>query len=172
MTIALYAQFLLNAVFFGFSMGVAPVISYNYGSQNVDQTRKIFKYCMIFVVGASILAFSISEILAPTIVALFAEKGSSVYELTLDGFALFSANFIFAGVNIFTSSMFTAFSNGKVSALISFMRTFVFITLSILILPEFFGVNGIWISTTVAEFLSIIMCIFYMNKYKKEYNLI
>lgn len=169
-TIILYVQFLINAVFMGFSMGVAPVISYNYGEENYEQIKKIFKYCIIFILASSIMAYGISVVFEADFVRLFTEKGSDVYNIAVKGFSIFSINFLFAGVNIFATAMFTAFSNGKVSAIISFLRTFVFITAGLVILPMIFAANGVWVAMAVAEFLSMIVSIVYLYKYRKEYQ--
>lgn len=169
-TILLYAQFFLSAIFIGFSMGVAPVISYNYGSQNTVQIKKVFKYCMIFILICSILCCVNAIIFSPLIITIFAQKDSNVYNIAIEGFKLFSLSFLFSGINIFTSALFTALSNGKVSATIAFMRTFVFITICLISLPLIFGVNGVWLSITAAELISTIMCLIYILVYRKEYN--
>lgn len=52
-TIAMYFQFVFTAVYFGFSMGVAPVISYKFGEKNIPQLRHIFRICMTFVLACS-----------------------------------------------------------------------------------------------------------------------
>jgi len=169
-TIMLYAQFFLSSIFMGFSMGVAPVISYNYGSQNFNQIKKVFKYCIIFILVCSILCCIMAIAFSPIIITIFARKGSNVYNIAMDGFRLFSLSFLFAGVNIFTSALFTALSNGKVSAIIAFMRTFVFITAGLISLPLIFGVNGVWLSITAAELISTIMCLIYILVLRKDYN--
>ncbi|ABR46842.1 MATE efflux family protein [Alkaliphilus metalliredigens QYMF] len=169
-TVLLYTQFLLTAIFLGFSMGVAPIISYNYGSQNIIQIKRIFKYSMIFTFAGSLAAFVNSLLFAPFLIQIFAQKASNVYTIALDGFTIFSISFLFSGFNIFSSAMFTAFSNGKVSAIISFMRTFVFIAIGLLLLPLIMGVTGAWWAITLAEFLSMLMCLLYLIKYKKRYS--
>ena len=144
-TIVLYGQFLFNALYMGFSMGVAPVISYNHGSQNLPLLKRIFKICIGFISISSILITIMALVSSPVIVEIFTPIGSATYDIAKTGFFLFSINYIFAGINIYSSSMFTAFSDGKVSALISFVRTFVLIVLNILLLPYLIGVNGVWL---------------------------
>lgn len=170
MSIVLYGQFLVTAIYIGFSSGVAPVISYSYGEQNKKQTRKIIKYSAIFIAVSSISSYIIFMISASSIVEIFFSKGSNVYDIGYNGLIIFGTSFLITGVNIFTSSMFTAFSNGKVSAIISFFRTFIFIVGGILILPKIIGVNGIWISVPLAEVLSIVISINYIYKYKDDYG--
>ena len=152
-TIVLYGQFLFNALYMGFSMGVGPVISYNDGSRNVPLLRRIVLICLTFTVTASAAITAAALAASPVIVSIFTPPGTETYELARTGFFLFSFNFIFAGLNIFSSAMFTSLNNGPVSAVISFMRTFVFITLNILILPEFIGVTGVWLAVPFAEFI-------------------
>lgn len=169
-TIILYAQFLFTALYIGFSLGISPVISYNYGSSNTKMLKKIFKICMTFIICSSILVFIFSLLFSKSIVAVFAQEGTNVYEIAINGFILFSLSYLFAGINIFTSSMFTAFSNGKISAIISFMRTFVFIVIGIVVLPIFLEVNGIWLAVPFAEILSIILSLSYLLSQKSIYH--
>jgi len=170
MSIVLYGQFLVTAIYIGFSSGVAPVISYNYGEQNKKQTRKIIKYSALFIAISSISSYIIFMLSASSIVEIFSSKGSNVYDIGYNGFIIFGTSFLITGVNIFTSSMFTAFSNGKVSATISLFRTFIFIVGGVLILPKILGVNGIWISVPVAEVMAIVISINYIYKYKDDYG--
>lgn len=170
MSIVLYGQFLVTSVYIGFSSGVAPVISYNYGEQNRKQLRKIIKYSAIFISIISLVSYAISMLLASNIVGIFSSIGSNVYDIGYNGFTIFGTSFLITGVNIFASSMFTAFSNGKVSATISFFRTFIFIVGGILILPKFMRENGIWISVPLAEILTMIISISYIYKYKNNYG--
>ena len=154
-TIVLYGQFLFNALYMGFSMGVAPVISYNYGRDNRSLLQRIFKICISFVGVSSVLITMIALAASPLIVEIFTPKGSETYEIAKTGFFLFSVNYVFAGINIFASAMFTAFSDGKVSAIISFVRTFVMIVVNIVLLPYIIGVNGIWLAVPVLSLIHI-----------------
>lgn len=169
-TIVLYGQFLFNALYMGYSMGVAPVISFNYGKKNTVLLKRIFKICTLFISISSIVITSLALISSPLIVEIFTPRTTETYEIAKNGFFLFSINYIFAGINIFASSMFTAFSNGKISAIISFVRTFGMIVANILLLPKFIGVNGIWLAVPVAELLTMFLSIYYFFKMRKTYH--
>lgn len=169
-TIVLYGQFLFTSMYLGFSMGVAPVFSYHYGDQNEDQLKRLFRICTRFIVISSVVITVAALCFASAIVGIFVLKGSHTYELALRGFLLFSINYIFAGVNIFASSMFTAFSNGKISAVISFFRTFILIVISVLLLPMILGVDGVWLSIPIAELLTIVISIWYFYTQKDRYH--
>lgn len=169
-TIVLYAEFILTSIFYGYASGVAPVFSYNYGSRNTYQLKNIFKISMAFVLQASIFIYFLSLLVSPYIIDIFAKENSSVFYIALKGFFIFAVSFFFTGTNIFSAAMFTAFSNGKVAAIIMVLRTFVFLSLAILLLPLIIDVNGIWLAVPAAEFLSAIVSSFYFIKYRKVYN--
>lgn len=171
-TIVLYGQFLFNALYMGFSMGVAPVISYNYGRMNKNMLKRLFKICIGFIGVSAVLITAFALISSPHIVEIFTPKGTHTYEIAKSGFFLFSINYIFAGLNIFTSSLFTAFSNGKVSATISFIRTFVLIVINVIMLPHIIGVNGIWLSVPSAEFMTFFLSLYFLYSKKGKYHYI
>ena len=104
------------------------------------------------------------------IVEIFTPKSSAIYEIARRGFFLFSFNYVFAGINIFASAMFTAFSNGKVSAAISFLRTFVFIVASVLLLPYLIGVDGVWFAVPLAEGMTIFVSVYFFRAKKEVYH--
>ena len=165
----LYIQFLLNAAYLGFTSGVSPRISYNYGRQDEKQVENLFKYSLIIICVFGIVTFFMSRAMSEILISLFAEKGSSLFDISHNGFMIFSMAFLVAGINIFGSGMFTAFSNGKISAILSLMRTFVFFLMGIFILPRIMGVNGVWLVVPFAEVSTMIVSLTFMYKYKKAY---
>lgn len=164
-TILIYSQFLLSSLYLGFSMGVAPVIGFKYGNRNIEQLKQIFRSCLAFIGASSALVFCVSFLGGSLITRLFVKEQEEVYVLARAGFVIFSFSFLFSGMNIFTSSLFTALSNGKVSAVLSFLRTFGFITLGLLTLPEIIGINGVWLAVPVAEALTFCFSWAFLKKY-------
>lgn len=150
-TILIYSQFLLTSLYIGFSMGVAPIISYHYGSGEQNRLRRVFRICLSFVAAVSLAVFGAAQIFGSFMVSAFAAEGTAVYEIADRGFHIFSWAFLFCGFNIFASAAFTALSNGKVSALISSLRTFVLLVPALLILPYFGGETGVWLAVPAAE---------------------
>lgn len=169
-TIVLYAQFLMTSAFMGFSNGIAPVVSFNYGSGNVRQLKKIFKISVWVIAVVSAAVFVIAETCSDVVIMVFTPAGSEVFGLTKYGFAIFSFSFLCTGMNIFASALFTAFSNGKISAILSFLRTFVFLTACLLFLPLFWGVDGIWLAVPVAEVMALFVSVYYLVRFKKVYQ--
>lgn len=169
-TVMNYSQFLLNTVFIGFSMGVAPIIGFNHGSKDINRQKRVLHSCLQFISVASIGIFIISYFGGGVIVRMFADNKSNVFHLASEGFKLFAINFLFSGLNIFSSAMFTALSNGKISALLSFLRTFAFLVIAILVLPYIFGINGIWLAIPVAEAMAFILSLFFVIRQLKIYR--
>lgn len=169
-TIIQYAEFLMNSLFFGFAMGVAPVFSFNYGSGNRPQTKRIFKICVGAVGVSSLFIFLMAEIFGKHVVGIFAPPGTQVYALASEGFRIFSVCFLLVGANIFASALFTALNNGKLSAIISFLRTFIFISAAILILPNFMGITGIWLAVPIGEALAFVISLFLILRKRQEYG--
>lgn len=159
-TIVLYVEFLLVAVYLGFSSGIAPILSYNYGEGNRLQLKRLFRMSLYFVLGCSVISFSVSILCAKQLVGIFTPQGSQVYTLAVHGFYLYAICYLFKGINTFASSLFTALSDGITSAFLSFMRTLVLILPGLLLLPYVIKVDGIWLAVPLAEFLSVLLSLF------------
>ncbi len=163
-------QFLLNSLYIGFGGGVAPIFGYAYGSQNHKQTKNVFAISVKFVIITSVIIVLGCFLFSDFIVGIFLREGSAAYALSKQGFQIFAIGYLFAGFNIFASVFFTSLSNGKISALISFLRTFVFIVTMLVVLPNIWEINGVWMAIPVAEFLSAIVVAFLLKKYKAVYH--
>lgn len=169
-TIIIYSQFLLTAFYIGYSMGIAPIIAYNYGANNYSNLKKIFNLSKLFILISSLIIFTLSFVFGENIVNFFTPNNTLLYLLAKNGFIIFSFSFLFSGFNIFVSAFFTALSNGRISAIISFLRTLGFITITLITLPKFFNITGVWLAIPLAEGVTIIITIFYTYKYKKIYH--
>lgn len=155
--VILYMDFVLVALNLGYSIGVAPVISYNYGRMDKEKSHKVFKISLIMSVVSGAAVAALTLFAAPVITAAFVEKGNSVYELAVSGLRIFSVCYLFKGFNIFGSAMFTAYSNGIISALISLCRSFIFLVAFLFGLSAAFGITGVWVAVPAGEALTFIV---------------
>lgn len=171
-TIILYFQYIFTALYFGYSNGIAPILSYKFGNDDKMQLKSIFKNSILFLIVSSIVANILIHITVTRALTIFTPINSDVYNIALYGFNIYSLAFIIMGFGIFSSSMFTAFSDGKTSAIISFSRTFIFIVGAVLILPIILGEIGIWIAVPIAEILGFIVALFYLVTKKKRFSYI
>lgn len=167
-TVIIYSQFLLTTLYIGFSMGAAPIISYHFGSENEKQLKEVVRICFALITAVSVIVFLFSLFAGETIAKIFAGNHENVYEITRQGFTIFSFSFLFSGWNIFSSALFTALSNGKVSAGISFLRTFGLITVFLFLLPKVFNVTGVWLAVPVAEMLTFLVSVCMIARYRKQ----
>lgn len=168
-TIIQYSQFLLNALYMGFSQGVSPVVSFNYGRKNQAQLKQVFKTTLLFTLVTSLATFLLAQASGSVVVGVFAHPHTAVYTLARHGFTLFAISFLFSGVTIFSSALFTALSDGRVSAIISFVRTFGLIITSLVVLPGLIGVNGVWLAIPIAELGGMLLSVYYLRKYRTRY---
>lgn len=168
--VIMYANFIFMAIFLGYSIGSAPVVSYHYGAGNHSELKNLFRKSLGFVSGSGIVMMLLAEVFAAPLVMLFTSYDSALFAITVRGFRIYAAAFLLMGINIWGSSFFTALNNGAVSAAISFLRTLVFQITVVLVLPVIFKIDGIWMSIVVAEVLSIIITITFLVKKRKRYH--
>ncbi|MDD5872566.1 MAG: MATE family efflux transporter [Clostridia bacterium] len=155
-TILLYGQYLFNAFYLGFTIGISPVIGFQFGAKRKKELKNIYKVSFIFVMCSSLILTLAAIRLSTPIVSVFTHDAAT-FALASSGFRIFAFNFLFSGFNIASSGFFTALSNGRVSAVISFARTLVFTVVSLLVLPQIIGINGAWTAIPAAEFLTLIL---------------
>ncbi|MEG0803897.1 MAG: MATE family efflux transporter, partial [Pygmaiobacter sp.] len=168
-SVILYIQLIQTSIYFGYSVGVAPIISYKYGARDIVQLKKVIKISFVFLSVVSLCTIASSLLFDDMAVSIFIHKSSSTFTMAKDGFRIFSIGYLFMGINVFASAMFTALSNGKVSALLSIVRTLVFLVASLVTLPAMIGLNGVWLAVPVAELLAFVVSIYYYKQGKKVY---
>ena len=166
--VLMYVNFLFLAVFIGYAVGTAPLVSFNFGAQNSAELKNIFEKSLKILAVAALVMFSAGELLAVPMAKIFVGYDEGLTGLTVSGFRIFSFSFLLAEVPIYGSSFFTALNDGFVSAAISFLRTVVFETAAVLILPLLFGIDGVWFSLVAAELVAAtVTIVFYALKRKK-----
>lgn len=166
----MYVNFFFVAIFIGYAIGSAPIIGFNFGADNRTELRNIFKKSIIFNLGSGVLLSASAILLSGTLAGIFVGYDAELKALTTHGFHIYALSFLICGLNIFGSSMFTALSNGLVSALISFLRTLVFQLLMVLLLPILFRLEGVWWSVVAAEVFSLAVTVFFVLKLRPKYE--
>ena len=169
--VIMYANFVFISIFLGYSIGVAPVVGFHYGADHRGELKSLFRKSLVlmFLAGAGMLA--LGQVLALPVARIFVGYDASLLKLTRHAFRLYAASFLLMGFNIFSSAFFTALSNGLVSAIISFMRTLVFQVLAILLLPLLIpGTDAIWLAVIAAEFLGLLVTVYFFLRMRKIYH--
>ncbi len=169
-TIITYVLMFASSLYTGYSYGVAPMLSFYYGEQNTSKLKKLVAVSLKIIAVISIITAFASFLLTNPLVSIFARPDNPVYHLAVTGNRICTAALIFIGFNIFASGIFTALSNGIISAILAFSRSFVFMLITMILLPMVFGVNGIWLATPVAELMALVLSAFLFLKYRKKYG--
>ena len=168
--VLMYVQFIFVAIFIGYSIGCAPVVSFHFGAQNHSELKSLLRKSTLLMASGGVLLTIAARLLAAPLAHLFVGYDAGLFELTSHAFRLFSWSFLLAGFNIFTSGFFTALNNGAISSAISFLRTLVFQTASVLILPLLLDVDGIWWAITVAEIFAFLISLVFLYLKRNKYH--
>ena len=169
-TIIMYVLMFASSLYTGYSYGVAPMLSFYYGEQNREKLKKLVGLSMKVIAVISVITAAASFVMTRPLVSVFARTDNPVYDLAVTGNRICTAALFFIGFNIFASGMFTALSNGIVSAVLAFSRSFVFMLITMIVLPLLLGVNGIWLATPAAELMALGLSFFMLLKYRKRYG--
>lgn len=169
-TIIMYVLMFAGSIYTGYAYGVAPMISFYYGEKNSLKLKSLITTSLKIIGAVSVLAMALSIAATRPLVSVFVRPDNPVFGLAVTGNRICSLALLFIGFNIFTSSMFTALSNGFISALLAFTRSFVFMVAAMLILPAVLGINGAWLANPAAELMALFLSAFMYFRYKKRYR--
>lgn len=170
--VVMYLEFIFSGIDLGFSTGSAPVVSYNFGAKNQTELKNLFTKSLVIISVLGIVLTGLAEIFAYPLSGIFVGYDDSLHNITTHGFKLYALAFLIMGFNIYASAFYTALNNGVISAIISFLRTFVFQVASVLILPIFFGINGIWGAIAASELITLMLSTGFLISTRKRYGYI
>lgn len=168
--VLMYVQFVFIALFIGYAIGSAPIIGYHYGAINHSELKNMLKKSIVIMSISGVIMTLLAQALAMPLAKVFVGYDEGLFDMTVHAFRVFSFSFILAGINIFASSFFTALNNGAVSAAISFLRTLIFQSTAVIVLPMIWELDGIWLSITVAEVFALIISVTFLAAKRKKYN--
>ena len=168
--VLMYVSMIFQAIFIGYSVGTAPIVSYHYGAQNREELKSLLRKAIFIVAIAALCMFAAGELLAAPLSRLFVAYDEELLQMTTHAFAIFSFSFLFSGFAINGSSFFTALNDGLTSARISVLRTLVFQVAAVLLFPLLWGLDGIWFSIVAAEIMAVLATIFFLLKKQKKYG--
>ena len=168
--VMMYVSFIFAAVFIGYSIGTAPVISYHHGAGNHKELKGILKKSLIILTCFSVFMFATAELLARPLAMIFVSYSESLMTMTVHGFRIFACSFFFMGFAIFGSGFFTALNDGQTSALISFLRSLVFQIGAVLLLPMVWEIDGVWVSVVIADLMAMTFSFIFMAAKRKKYH--
>ena len=169
-SVLLYYGYIFAAVFFGFNITVTPVIGFNYGSGNTAELKSLLRHSVVILLVLGALMMVVSELSAGPAARLFVGYDTELAALTKHAIRLYMISFFIAGINLFTSAWFTGLGNGKVSAVVSFVRNLVLELGFVFLLPALIGADGIWLAVDAADFCCLVLCVSLILGYREKYG--
>ncbi|MBP5177602.1 MAG: polysaccharide biosynthesis C-terminal domain-containing protein [Clostridia bacterium] len=172
----MYVNFIFFAIFIGYAIGSAQIVGFNFGAQNREELKNVFKKSCVIMGVLGVMMCITAEISAPLLAYVFAGGDAQVYSLTCRAFLFSGFIFILVGFNVFGSAFFTALSNGIVSFIVSILRTLAFQSTAVLLLPPLFEamgldpLDGIWCSGLVSNVLTFAVTMIFFTTNKKKYG--
>lgn len=168
--VIMYVNFVFIAVFLGYSIGSAPVVGFHFGADNHDELKNLLRRSLFIIAIFGISMLVLAETCADPLTRFFVGYDAGLQAMTVHGFRIYCLAFLVNGFNIYGSAFFTALNNGAVSAAISFLRTLLFQTAALFILPVLFGLNGIWMAVIAAELAALCVTVTFIIKMKEKYH--
>ena len=153
--VIMYAAFLFVAVFVGYAVGSAPIVSFHYGARNHAEVHNLYQKSLRLIAVVAVSMTAVSMVLIPFVARIFVGYDAQLLALTSRAFRLYALSFLIMGFNVYASSFFTALGDGVTSALISFLRTLLFQLAALLLLPALWGIDGVWLAVTAAELAAL-----------------
>ena len=168
--VMMYVSMIFAAAFLGYSIGTAPLVGYHDGAKNYMELQGLLRKSLTVIGIFGVAVVASAELLAAPLAKLFVSYDAGLMEMTTSGFRIFALSFLFMGYAIYGSGFFTALNDGLTSAIISFLRTLVFQTAAVVLLPMLWGIDGVWISIVVAEFMAVILSGIFLLAKRKKYH--
>lgn len=168
--VMMYVSMVFSAAFIGYSIGTAPVVGYHDGAKNHAELKSVLRKSLIIIGAFGAAMVAAAQILAWPLAKMFVGYDDNLVDMTISGFRIFALSFVFTGFAIYSSGFFTALNDGLTSALISFLRTLVFQVAAVMILPEIWDLNGIWISIVAAEVMAVLLSVIFLITKRKKYH--
>ena len=168
--VLMYVQFIFVAIYVGYAVGSAPIVGFHYGAKNHSELKNLLRKSTLLMASSGVVLTILAMVLADPLAKIFVGYDQGLYDLTRHAFRVFAYSFLLAGFNIFASSFFTALNNGAVSAAISFLRTLLFQTASVLLLPLVLGVDGVWWAIFAAEVFASLISVAFLFAKRERYH--
>lgn len=170
--VIMYVNFIFTGIYFGYTMGISPVIGFHYGAENENELKNLFKNSIRMLIISSFVITVLSELASRLLVNIFVGYDLDLMALTVRGFRIYSIAFLFMGINIFGSGFFTALNNGGISAMLSVARSLVLQLIFIYLLPFLLGTDGLWLVVVVSDGLCLLLTLYMLARYRNKYHYI
>jgi Na+-driven multidrug efflux pump len=149
----------------GFSQGMQPIAGFNYGAQKYDRVMSVFKRTMAYSTIVTFCA-SFCAIAFPQTITSFFTTDSHLIEIAKQGMQISFSMFAFVSIPMVAGNFFQSIGKAKISIFLSASRQLLFLIPLMLILPQFFGLMGVWLSLPLSDLFAILLALFYIKTLK------
>ena len=151
-----YISTLVTMTMIGFSQGLQPIISYNYGAEKYKRIKKVLKIGIGTVTVLGVMFYLTINFFAQDIISMFVKNDENLFVITKEAVRIYSFTYILMGINIIISAYFTAIEDALISAVLSILRGIIFINTLLYIFPLIFDSRGIWMSAPANEVITLV----------------
>jgi putative MATE family efflux protein len=151
--------FLFIMIVMGLNQGMQPIAGYNYGAQLFDRVFAVLKKAIFFATIIMIVGFTIVELFPHAVAAIFTTENQLV-DIAVPGLRWVFAVYPLIGFQMVCSTFFQSIGKPKKSIILAMTRQIIFLIPILLILPNYWGISGVWASMCISDFLSVILAAF------------
>ena len=149
-SVAMMVVFCVIAV----NMASQPIIGFNYGAKQYHRVKKTLKLALIAATGITVTGWLAVEIFPQAIIALFNTSDPRLAEIGVRGMRILLAAFPVVGFQVVGSNFFQAIGKARISMFLNMLRQVIVLIPMVLILPPLLGIDGVWLSGPIADFIA------------------
>lgn len=164
LTIVFYVNNIVNISLYGLSQALQPIVSFNLGACKSDRIFMALRISLVTGGIIGLLSFIAMKNYSLPLVRLFTKGDVELTSLATNAIGYFVFAYLLSFINIIAVSFHTAIEKPLESALIALLRSLVFVSGLLYILPIFLGEKGIWMAIPIAELLCLFISLFMMKK--------
>ena len=157
-------------VVLGLTMGMQPIIGYNFGARQLPRVKQTLRLGIVAGVCITSSGFLICELFPHAVASVFTSD-QALINMAAHGVRICVAIFPFVGAQIVIGNFFQSIGKAKVSIFLSLTRQLIYLLPCLLIFPRFMGLDGIWTSMPVSDFFAFLTALFMLLWYIKKHRL-
>ena len=169
--IANRVAFIFVMVTMGVNQGMQPIAGYNYGAQKFDRLLRVLKLAMISATCVTTSGFLVVELCPRLCVSLFTDD-AQLTSLSINGLRILMAAMPIVGYQMVITNFFQSIGMAKISIVLSLLRQLLLLLPLLILLPPYFGIDGVWMSMPVSDTLSALLAFVVMSRYMKKFTML
>ena len=153
----------------GLTMGMQPIVGYNFGAQKHDRVKQTLKLSMLTGVCITSSGFLICELFPHAVSAIFTND-QELIDIASRGVRICVLMFPLVGAQIVIGNFFQSIGKAKISIFLSLTRQLLYLLPGLIFFPRFIGLDGIWTSMPVADFFAFLTALVVLWTYIRKKN--